>query len=77
MEHQLLQRFNNDKAMKEAVLAYCVEFFEARIVEKAYKGENVTDMALASKALEDAFEQINDDFAVEVNKKFNETNRAS
>lgn len=63
--------------MKDAVLSYCISYFESKIVERAYKGDSVTEMALAAKELENAFEQINDDFAVEINKKFNETNRAS
>lgn len=62
MEHQLLNKFNNDQALKDTVLAYCKSYFEQEIVNKAYKGEDVRPMAEAVKALENAFHELSSMF---------------
>jgi hypothetical protein len=63
MDNQLRQ-FNGDIHTKEAVLTYCVEFFERQLINRAYEGKDVKSLADAVQELKGAFEQLSIDYGI-------------
>jgi hypothetical protein len=64
MNQDNLRRFNGDKNTKKDILDFCIEYFNARILEEAYKGGSVTSLAQAVNELKNAFEQLEIEYAV-------------
>lgn len=62
MQPNLLQQFSNDKHTKGALLEYLIYSFQAKIIEKAMKKENVESLADACLEITKAFEQLDIDY---------------
>ena len=64
MNHNNVRQFNGDKNTKKDILDYCIEYFNKRILEEAYKGGSVTSLAQAVIELQKAFEQMEIEYAI-------------
>lgn len=64
MNNERVRQFNGDRGGKKDVLDYCTEYFEKRILEEAYKGNDVRVLALAITEVKKAFEQMDIDYAI-------------
>lgn len=58
MNPELLRRFNDDKATKESLQMFLVEFFREKIIERAMEKKDVSSLADAIGELERGFEQL-------------------
>ena len=65
----ILRRFNGDKHTKESVLDYVINFIDQQILESAYKGEDVKDLAKAGNGIRRAFAQLDIDYEVTIKPK--------
>lgn len=63
MNNERVRQFNGDKTGKKDVLDYCLEYFNQRILEEAYRGGDVKSLAGAVNELKKAFEQMEIDYA--------------
>ena len=61
---ELLRQFNGDEQTKNAILSYCVKYFENNIILQAREGKDVKSLAEAINQLEKAFEQLSIDYDV-------------
>lgn len=61
---ELLQQFNANYHMKDALKAYFIEYFERQIIERARKGEDIKALAEAINELDGAFKRLEQDFNV-------------
>ena len=64
-----LQEFYNDKATKENVHLYLIEFLESEAVRKVFNKEDVSAIAEARDVIDRAFENLDDLFQSKVKKK--------
>ena len=64
--HEILTRFNNDTATKEALLSYFQDYMHSKIIERALKKENTYSLADAIIEIDNAFKQIEIDYAITV-----------
>lgn len=64
MNKENIRRFNGDKNTKKDILDFCVAYFNARILEEAYKGGSVTSLAQAVNELKNAFDQLDIEYAI-------------
>lgn len=64
MNNERVRQFNGDRGGKKDVLDYCVAYFDKRIIEEAYKGNDVRVLALAVTEMRKAFEQMDIDYAI-------------
>lgn len=67
---EILRRFNDDKATKEALKEYLVGYFKDAIIERALRKQSVESLADAITELEKGFEQLAIDY--ELPKQNNE-----
>ena len=72
---EILKRFNDDVNTKEVLLAYFIEYFESKIIERAKEKKDVSSLADAIIELEKAFDQLNIDFNAK-HKATEEVNQA-
>ena len=71
-----LRQFNGDKHTKDALFEYLVAYFDEQILDRAYKGHDVTSVATATNELKKAFDQLEIDYGIK-EKKATPTNTAS
>ena len=64
MNKDNVRQFNGDKKGKRDILEYCVDYFNGRILEEAYKGGDVRAIATAVVEIKKAFEQMDIDYAI-------------
>ena len=64
MKNNNVRQFNGDKRTKKDILDYCIDYFNTRILEEAYKGGSVTSLAQAVTELQKAFAQMDIDYAI-------------
>lgn len=72
---ELLRRFNDDKATKEALKDYLNQFIAETAVNLMYERKDTSHIADAHDLINKAFDQINIDYGVQ-QKPIEQTNNA-